>query len=162
MCFDCSTRGSQSEERTLCRGMEEVYFSCKANGKLLSVCAVGNVTPWHGRVEFRYGDYDSDVESTFDLHYPKIGSLSRGKFSIDTIVEDGEIIVRIKFKSQEFDFVLSQAINSELLIFQNGKYVRTIRCEPGGDYATISSRAFKGLPRNFLTKEEESWREFLK
>lgn len=39
---------AEAEERTLCQPHEEVYFSCETEGKVISVCASGNISPDNG------------------------------------------------------------------------------------------------------------------
>jgi hypothetical protein len=54
------------DDATLCTSYEEVYLSCHSRGKIISLCASGNILPDNGYVQYRFGT----TEQT-EFEFPK-------------------------------------------------------------------------------------------
>lgn len=130
---------ARSEEVTLCSKSEEVYFSCSTKNKIVSVCALGNVSPENGYVQYRIG-YPGNVE----FQYPATPVVPKNRFSISDIFGGNLNIVHLKFRSGKYDYVIYQGDVSGVYVRKNGKTVANLVCGDG-DYKTISPRAMRGI-----------------
>jgi len=130
---------AEADEITLCQPHEEVYFSCPIDGKVLSVCASGNISPDNGYVQYRFGRIGS-----IELEYPEKPYPSRKLFSISDISEGSVTFTHLKFYSGRYHYVLYQGDPSGIYIKRGGKVVSNRTCDPGA-YQPVSPRAFRGI-----------------
>ncbi|WP_133300348.1 hypothetical protein [Paraburkholderia lacunae] len=128
-----------SAEATLCQSHEEVYFSCPTDGKVLSVCASGNISPDNGYVQYRFGRV-----GRIELEYPEKPYPPRKLFSISHISGGNLSFTHFKFSSRGYHYVLYQGDPSGIYIKRNGKVVSNRICDPG-TYQPISPRVFRGV-----------------
>lgn len=128
-----------ASEVTLCQSHEEVYFNCQSDGRLLSVCASGNVSPDNGYVQYRFG-----VNKKIELEYPRKSYPPRKRFSISDIAEGNANFTHLKFNSGGFHYVLYQGDSSGIYVKRNGRVISSRRCD-SGVYQPISPRAFRGI-----------------
>ncbi|MFM0226318.1 hypothetical protein [Paraburkholderia dipogonis] len=126
-------------DATLCQSHEEVYFSCPTRGKMLSVCASGNISPDNGYVQYRFGRVDH-----IELAYPEKPYPPRKLFSISDISGGNLSFTHFKFSSGSYHYVLYQGDPRGIYIKRNGKVVSNRICDPG-TYQPISPRAFRGV-----------------
>lgn len=130
---------AEADEITLCQPHEEVYFSCPIDGKVLSVCASGNISPDNGYVQYRFGRIGS-----IELEYPEKPYPPRKLFSISDISEGSITFTHLKFYSGRYHYVLYQGDPSGIYIKRGGKVVSNRTCDPGA-YQPVSPRAFRGI-----------------
>ncbi len=130
---------AEAEEITLCQPHEEVYFSCGIEGKLISVCASGNISPDNGYVQYRFGRVGE-----IELEFPKKPYPPRRWFSISDISEGNITFTHLKFNFGKYNYVLYQGSPSGIYIKRNGKLISNRTCDPG-DYQPISPRALRGI-----------------
>jgi len=130
---------AEAEEITLCYPHEEVYFSCPTDGKILSVCASGNISPDNGYVQYRFGKIGK-----IELEYPKRPVSPQKLFSISDISEGNINFSHLKFYSGRYHYVLYQGDPSGIYIKKRGKVISNRTCDPG-TYQPISPRAFRGI-----------------
>jgi hypothetical protein len=131
--------GAYADEVTLCKLHEEVYLSCQSEGKIISLCASGNISPNNGYVQYRFGTTDHIA-----LEFPKKRFPPMHHFRISDISEGSLSFTHVKFRSGNYDYVLYQGFPSGVYIKKSGKLVSNLLCEKG-DYQTISPRAFRGI-----------------
>ncbi len=131
--------GAYADEVTLCKLHEEVYLSCQSGGKIISLCASGNISPKNGYVQYRFGTTDH-----IELEFPKKPYPPMHHFRISDISEGSLSFTHVKFRSGNYDYVLYQGFTSGVYIKKIGKLVSNLLCEKG-DYQTISPRAFRGI-----------------
>ncbi|MFM0550046.1 hypothetical protein P0D69_03600 [Paraburkholderia sediminicola] len=126
-------------EATLCQSHEEVYFSCRTGGKMLSICASGNISPDNGYVQYRFGRVGH-----IELEYPQKPYPPRKLFSISDISGGNLSFTHFKFSSRSYHYVLYQGDPSGIYIKRNGKVVSNRICDPG-TYQPISPRVLRGV-----------------
>ncbi|WP_454763515.1 hypothetical protein [Cupriavidus campinensis] len=136
--FGVAAKNSMQGE-TLCRPSEEVYFSCETGQKIISLCAIGNVSPDRGTVQYRFGT----PENT-ELIYPPLGGAPAGKFSISDIFGGNLNFTNIKFRSGDYDYVIYDGNNSGIYVLRAGKTVVNLRCK-SETVQGLNSRAFRGI-----------------
>jgi len=129
-----------SDETTLCSIHEEVYFSCHAGNKVVSICASGNISPMNGYVKYRFGTL-----THIELEYPKVSDPPKGFFSISDINQGNVQSTHLKFKSGAYDYVIYSGFPSGLYVKKHGELLSNLFCE-SGDYQEINRRAFRGIP----------------
>lgn len=130
---------AEADEITLCQPHEEVYFSCPIDGKVLSVCASGNISPDNGYVQYRFGKIGK-----IELEYPEKPYPPRKLFSISDILEGNLSFTHLKFDSGRYHYVFYQGDPSGIYIKKSGKLISNRTCDPG-TYQPISPRAFRGI-----------------
>lgn len=130
---------AEADEVTLCQPHEEVYFSCPVNGKLLSVCASGNISPDNGYVQYRFGRIGK-----IELEYPKKPYPPRKLFSISDVSEGNLNFTHLKFDAGKYHYVLYQGDPSGIYIKRGGAVISNRTCD-SGTYQPISPRAFRGI-----------------
>lgn len=130
---------SEAKEITLCQPHEEVYFSCRSNGSILSVCASGNISPDNGYVQYRFGQIEK-----IELEYPSKPYPPRKWFSIADISNGSLSFIHLKFNSGGYHYVLYQGDPSGIYVKRNGKIISNRTCNPG-TYQPISPRALRGI-----------------
>lgn len=128
-----------ADEVTLCQSHEEVYFSCPTEGKVISVCASGNISPDNGYVQYRFGTPDRIELQSPGKPYPP-----RNRFSMSEISEGNINFTHLKFKCGKYDYVVYQGFPSGIYIKKGGKLVSNRICEHGS-YQKISPRALRGI-----------------
>lgn len=128
-----------ANETTLCQSHEEVYFSCPINGKMMSVCASGNISPDNGYVQYRFGR-----TGHVEFEYPEKPYPPRKLFSISDISGGNLSFIHFKFSSGSYHYVLYQGDPDGIYIKHNGKVISSRICDPG-IYQWISPRAFRGV-----------------
>lgn len=130
---------AHADETTLCQSFEEVYFSCPIGGKIISLCASGNISPNNGYVQYRFGTPDY-----IELQFPSNSYSPKNRFLISDISDGNLSFTHIKFKSGEYNYVIYQGSPSGLYIKKNGKLVSNLVCEQGV-YQQLSPRAYRGI-----------------
>jgi hypothetical protein len=128
-----------ADENTLCQPHEEVYFSCQIGGKVMSVCASGNISPDNGYVQYRFGRIGN-----IELEYPEKPYPPKKLFSISDISEGNINFTHVKFDSGKYHYVLYQGEPSGIYIKRRGEVISNRTCDPG-TYQPISPRAFRGM-----------------
>jgi hypothetical protein len=126
-------------EETMCYSHEEIYFSCPVGGKIISVCASGNISPKNGYVQYRFGRPGKP-----ELEFPADSNPPGHRFSISDFYGGNINSVHLKFRSGGYDYVVYQSATSGVYITKNGRTVRNISCD-GGQYRQISPRAKRGI-----------------
>lgn len=129
-----------SEETTLCHDFEEIYFSCHVGRKIISVCAVGNISPINGYVKYRFGDMNK-----VELNYPHGPYTPERHFSIAEVNEGSYKLTHLRFRSGAYNYVIYDGPSSGLYIKKGGKMILNLICE-SGDYSWLSPRVFHGIP----------------
>lgn len=130
---------SGAEEPTLCQPHEEVYFSCHSVGKIISICASGNISPDNGYVQYRFG-----VNEKIEFEYPSEPFPPLMWFSISDIYEGGLSFTHLKFSSNRFHYVLYQGDISGIYIKRNGRVVSNHQCDHGA-HQPLNPRVFRGI-----------------
>jgi hypothetical protein len=131
---------ARAEETTLCRAHEEVYFSCPVGGKIISLCASGNISPDNGYIRYRFGTPDH-----VELQYPDDNHSSKSRFTISDISGGNLNFTHVKFKSGGYDYVMYQGFPSGLYIKRKGRTIANLTCDEG-IYQQLSQRAYRGMP----------------
>ncbi|NTX26553.1 hypothetical protein HT746_05275 [Burkholderia pyrrocinia] len=138
-----STLGIKGEahavEITLCQSHEEIYFSCSLGGKIISLCASGNVSPNNGYVQYRYGVLDH-----IEIQFPNKPYPPNARFEISDISAGNLNYVHIKFKSGKYDYVIYQGSPSGVYIKKRGNLISNKICEQG-EYRQLNQRIFRGI-----------------
>jgi hypothetical protein len=130
---------SEADEPSLCQPHEEVYFSCAIGGKIMSVCASGNISPDSGYVQYRFGRNEKiELEFTSKPYPP------RKSFSISDISEGNLRFTHLKFSSGSYHYVVYQGSPSGIYVKKKEKVISNRVCDPGTDQP-ISPRAFRGI-----------------
>ncbi|WP_157874729.1 hypothetical protein [Paraburkholderia atlantica] len=129
----------KADEITLCYPHEEVYFSCPTDGKIMSVCASGNISPDNGYVQYRFGKMDK-----IEMEFPKNPFSPRKWFSLSDIHEGNVSFTHLKFMSGRYQYVLYQGFPSGIYIKRGGKTISNHICDDGA-YQPINSRVFRGI-----------------
>lgn len=129
LCTPWAQADEEKTETTLCSIGEKIYFSCPfPDEKIVSICASGNISPYTGYVQYRYGT-PNDIEMTFPQEKipPKkrifVVNASEGSVSEDII----------KFKGGSCTYLVSQMSASNLTVIKNGKVVLRKLCDKGGN-----------------------------
>lgn len=130
---------AEADEPTLCSLHEEVYFSCLIGGRVMSVCASGNISPNNGYVQYRFGRIGK-----IELEFPEKPYPPRKSFSISDISEGNSRFTHFKFNSGRYNYVLYQGSPSGIYVKKDGKVVSNRSCDPGTD-GPINPRAFRGI-----------------
>ena len=128
-----------ADEATLCQPHEEIYFSCSAVNKIISLCASGNISPSNGYVQYRFGTPDH-----VELQFPNKPYPPKNRLLISDISGGNLNYTHIKFKSGEYNYVIYQGFPSGLYIKKNGKLVSNLICEQGV-YQQLNRRAYRGI-----------------
>src|ERR1700761_2605285 len=110
-----------SEESTLCHKHEEIYFSCHAENKIVSVCASGNISPKNGYVQYRFGS-----SGNIELEYPKLPYPPKRFFSISDVNEGNVQSIHLKFKSERYEYVIHSGFPSGLYVKKAGVTVSNL------------------------------------
>ncbi|MEM5299652.1 hypothetical protein VSR82_35775 [Burkholderia sp. JPY481] len=131
--------GVRADEVTLCYPQEEVYFSCQTNGKIMSICASGNISPDNGYVQYRFGKADK-----MEIEFPKNPFSPRKWFSLSDIREGSVNFSHLKFNSGHYQYVLYQGFPSGIYVKRDGKTISNHTCDDG-TYQQFSPRAFRGI-----------------
>ncbi|MGF6916696.1 hypothetical protein [Paraburkholderia sp. 40] len=126
-------------EVTLCYPHEEVYFSCPTNGKIMSVCAAGNISPDNGYVQYRFGKIGH-----VEIEFPEKPYPPEKWFSISDIQSGNLSFTHLKFSSGRYHYVLYQGFPSGIYVKKDGKIISNHICDVGV-YQPISPRAFRGI-----------------
>jgi hypothetical protein len=130
---------AEADETTLCQPHEEVYFSCPVAGKVLSVCASGNISPDNGYVQYRFGRIGK-----IEFEYPDKPYPPRKLFSISDISGGNLSFTHLKFDSGKYHYVLYQGDPSGIYIKRGGKVISNRTCDPG----TYQPPRIPRIPRN--------------
>ena len=130
---------ARADEVTLCEPHEEVYFSCPAGGRIISLCASGNISPDNGYVQYRFGR-----PGHVELQFPNGSYPPKNRFLISDISEGNIHFTHVKFKSGGYDYVIYQGFPSGLYIKRHRKLVENLTCEQG-IYQQLSQRAYRGI-----------------
>lgn len=124
-------------EPTMCLEYEEVYFSCLSRGKIVSVCAAGNISPENGSVNYRFGEEGYEEISVPSESYPP----RKGVLLSDVGRKGLEII----FKEREYRYVVFVGNVKGVYVKRYGKVIARHVCDSGGIYQSVNSRLFRGL-----------------
>lgn len=135
----CIVGGACADEITLCQSHEEIYFSCPVDGKVVSLCASGNISPDNGYVQYRFG-----VPGHIDLQFPNKPYPPKNHFEISDISSGNINFVHIKFKSGLYDYVIYQGSPSGVYVKRRGELVSNRMCEQG-IYQQLNRRIFRGI-----------------
>jgi hypothetical protein len=127
------------QEETLCSGFEEIYFSCKIDEKILSICASGNISPETGYAQYRFGK-----PGHIELQYPAEPVIPKGKFTVSDIKEGKLSFTHFKFKRQEYVYVVYQGSPNGVYIKKQGKTIFNKTCS-AGEYQQFNRRIFRGV-----------------
>ncbi|HIC7207781.1 hypothetical protein [Burkholderia stabilis] len=130
---------AQAVEVTLCQSHEEIYFSCSLGGKIVSLCASGNISPNNGYVQYRSG-----VPAHIDIQFPNKPYPPNGRFEISDISAGNLDCVHIKFKFGKYDYVIYQGSPSGVCIKEHGDLISNETCEQG-EYQQLNQRVFRGI-----------------
>lgn len=130
---------AHTEGEGLCLPFEEVYFSCRIGEKIMSLCAVGNVSPDNGYVKYRFGTAEN-----IELEYPDESIPSRGVFSISDINLGRIGFVQVKFHRNDHDYVIFGGYSEGIYVQKAGKLVVRHGCE-SEDLYRLSPRAYRGI-----------------
>jgi hypothetical protein len=129
-----------AEDVALCSAQEDIYFSCPLPaGKIVSVCASGNVNPNSGYVQYRYG-----VPGKIELLYPQSKVPPKGRFYVVNASEGSVSLNIIKFYNGRYTYLVSQAYRSFLTVLKDGQLISRKSCERGS-YSFINRKALKGV-----------------
>lgn len=131
-----------ADEITLCQRHEEVYFSCPIDGKVVSLCASGNISPDNGYVQYRYG-----VPGHVELQFPEKPNPPKNLFGIGDISVGNLNFTHIKFMIGAYGYVIYQGSPSGIYVKKRGSLVSNHMCTPG-IYQQINQRVFRGLVTN--------------
>jgi len=137
--FSLNPSSTSATETTKCYPHEEVYFSCLAGKKVLSICASGNSSPESGYVQYRVGQ-----KNRLELEYPDKPYPPKDKFTISDITGGNLNIRHLKFTNGKFNYVIYQGDVSGIYVKKNGKTISNLTCQDG-KYQTISPRALRGI-----------------
>ena len=129
----------QNEEKTLCAPHEEIYFSCHAGKKIISVCASGNISPNNGYVQYRIG-----IPGSVELEYPDMPKSPKGHFSLSNISGGNLNIEHLKFNSGKYNYVVYDGDISGVYVRKNGKTLANLQCE-AGIYQHFSPKISRGI-----------------
>jgi hypothetical protein len=130
---------AEADGATLCILHEEVYFSCPIGGRVMSVCASGNISPDNGYVQYRFGRMGK-----IEHEFPGKPSPPRKTFSISDISEGNSRFTHLKFNTGRYHYVLYQGSPSGIYVKKDGKVVSNRNCDPG-TAEPINPRAFRGI-----------------
>ncbi|WP_156432240.1 hypothetical protein [Burkholderia latens] len=131
--------GAYAGEVTLCQPHEEIYFSCPVGGKIVSLCASGNISPNNGYVQYRFG-----AVNRIELQFPGKPYPPNGYFEISDVYFGNLDYVHVKFKSGIYNYVIYQGDRSGVYVKKNGILVSNRVCE-NGVYQKLNNRVFRGI-----------------
>ncbi|WP_158907150.1 hypothetical protein [Burkholderia sp. L27(2015)] len=119
--------------------------------KIASVCAAKNASPDVGYVQYRYG-----IQSKLDFKYPATLIPPRDIMSIIDISRSAlGLGTHLKFKSGEYDYVISNSlIPGEVYVAKKKKIVFDRICG-GADYIPFSEKARNGVPWGSIEKIDD-------
>lgn len=126
-------------EATLCQAFEEVYFSCEIDEKIIAICALGNISPANGYVQYRYGTRDK-----LELQYPSKPLDPKGLLTISEISEGDAQYTQLKFRQNGFNYVVYQGIPSGIYVKRNGRTIFNRVCG-NGKYQALNQRVYRGM-----------------
>lgn len=112
---------------THCDINENVAWSCKVGGKVISVCASEPVSGDSGYIQYRIGK-----PPRTELVYPAKMLPPRGRFAY-RLTPQGD--VSLSFSNGGFDYEVYDILRSEedgVIVSKGGKEVAHIRCNGGG------------------------------
>lgn len=122
-------RGCQvvnADEITLCQPHEEIYFSCPIDGKVVSLCASGNISPDNGYVQYRYG-----VPGHVELQFPEKPDPPMNLFGISDVSVGNLNFTHVKFMVGAYGYVIYQGSPSGVYVKKRGSLVSNHMCAPG-------------------------------
>ncbi|WP_175003628.1 hypothetical protein [Burkholderia lata] len=134
-----SGKMAHAEEITLCQPHEEIYISCPVGGKLVSLCASGNISPNNGYVQYRYG-----LPERVELQFPKNPNPPGKEMTISDISAGNLNFIHIKFRTGVYDYVIYQGSPSGVYVKKHGRLVSNHMCAQGM-YQQLNQRIFRGL-----------------
>lgn len=117
-------------EPDLCTDLEEVYFSCASDNKVISLCLTKGFSPTVGELTYRYGDKDH-LELVFASNYAdlnanyQLGVLSYAKGSTS----------ELSFTRGDLTYTVHQDLHvfrpnsSGVFVEQQGKHVEYKKCD---------------------------------
>lgn len=112
---------------THCDINENVAWSCKAGGKVISVCASDPVSGDEGYIQYRIGK-----PPRTELVYPAKKAPPRGRFAF-RLTPQGD--VTLSFSNGGYHYEVYDILRSEedgVIVSKGGKEVAHIRCNGGG------------------------------
>jgi hypothetical protein len=128
-------------EESLCTGNEAIVFSCHVGRKIISLCRPSSSPR---TLTYRYG-----VPRRVELTYPRHGPQAAGAFYTSTAPLFGGGVTTVAFTNAGYEYriysKISRADNGGrqedrtpvfedgLVIFRNGKQVRQLVCDDGGE-----------------------------
>ncbi|MDR5774834.1 MULTISPECIES: hypothetical protein [unclassified Caballeronia] len=139
LAISSSTLNVAHAELTLCKDFEEVYFSCHASGKIISLCASGNISPNNGYVQYRIG-----TKEKIELQYPERSLPPHNRFSISDVSAANASSTHIKFRRGAYNYVVYASALGGVYVKRGDKLLSNRVCEPG-IYQRFNSRAFRGI-----------------
>lgn len=104
LCSSCSWAGG------LCRADERALFSCRAEGKVIALCASTDVSHESGYVQFRFG-----TPQDLQVEFPSARVPPVGNFTVSSTAHAGGGEARVRFRNDGVTYYI---------------YERTIRSTP--------------------------------
>lgn len=142
LCVIIGCKVVNAGEITLCQPHEEIYFSCPIDGKVVSLCASGNISPDNGYVQYRYG-----VPGRVELQFPEKRNPPRNLFGIIDIYVGNLNFTHVKFMVGAYGYVIYQGSPSGVYVKRHGGVISNYMCAPG-IYQRLNQRVFRGLRTN--------------
>lgn len=126
-------------EMTLCSEGEDIYFNCSLkDGKIVSICAKGNVSPNRGYVRYKYG-IENDI-----IEYPKKNLPPGDNFILSDVSEGAIHGLHLKFSVNKYIYVISSVWPAGLYVSRNNKIIFDKECK-ASRYKSFSNKIFDGI-----------------
>ncbi|WP_052760653.1 hypothetical protein [Pseudomonas putida] len=119
----------------LCLSDEQVIFSCKAEHKIIAICASKNLSNMKGFAQYRVFDVDKNMT---EFVFPETLTPPDRNFIIDTQPLPGGIDVKVKFSNNGFLYIIHERDtpiaeegfegHSEVIVRRNEKIIDSIKC----------------------------------
>lgn len=125
-------------DKGLCRGGEQVVFSCFVAAKTASVCASDHVSKESGYMQYRFG-----TTAHADMLYPKSRDLAHRHFFISSVTYAGGGETHLRFSVGQYDYVIydrtlrenrdsegkrTPNFESGIVVKKGGTKIKNIRC----------------------------------
>jgi hypothetical protein len=133
MLLYCVPIAAESGESTLCAPHERVVFSCRAAGKILSLCALPSAQSFDA-IEYRYGSLRN-----IQLRYRATQRNNKRFYAYSEPVAPGAVVNQVWFDRAEHRYLISRCEGGDcpakagLIVYRRNKPIRAAKCEGGFD-----------------------------
>lgn len=156
LCLSALSAAAES----LCDAGEDTVFSCRVDGKTVSVCAAKNLSPSAGYIQYRFGSKDN-IELLFPaakLHpadFAEAGSLLIAGDTVSYLRLRNGVYSYVVYSSKNYDESAARETpkwisEAGVIIEKNNKKINELKCKPPIQSMLESDYLFSriGFPRD--------------